>query len=82
MFDLEKPAKENAKEMKDLEVKMKELEVNTGKEIKDSERVIVFHFCNLQTAVISVLASSSNRRPDEIADSLRREKHSESLHCY
>ena len=76
-------AKENAKEMKDLEIKiakeMKDLEIKIGekfemnakenaKEMKDLERVIVSQFSNLQTAMISVMASSSNRRPDEIAE--------------
>ena len=45
-----------------------------AKEMKDLERVIVSQFSNLQTAMISVMASSSNRRPDEIMDALRHEK--------
>jgi len=71
-------AKENAKEMKDLEIKIGEkFEMNAkenAKEMKDLERVIVSQFSNLQTAMISVMASSSNRRPDEIMDALRHEK--------
>jgi tRNA A37 threonylcarbamoyltransferase TsaD len=62
----------NAKEMKDLEIRIGEkFEKNTkenAKEMKDLERVIVSQFSNLQTAMISVMASSSNRRPDEIAE--------------
>jgi len=64
--------------MKDLEIKIGEkFEMNAkenAKEMKDLQRVIVSQFSNLQTAMISVMASSSNRRPDEIMDALRHEK--------
>ena len=72
---------ENAKAMKDLEIKIGEkLEINAkenAKAMKDLERVIVSQFLNLQTAMISVMASSSNRRPDEIVDALRHDKNSD-----
>ena len=70
---------ENAKELRDLEIKIGEkFEMNAkenAKELRDLERVIVSQISNLQTAMTSVMASSSNRRPDEIVISLRREKH-------
>ena len=81
-------AKKNAKEMKDLEIKIGEkFEMNAKanakemkdltKEMKDLERVIVSQFSNLQTAMISVLTSSSNRQPDKIVNALQNEKHND-----
>ena len=68
--EMKENAKENAKATKELAKEMRELE----KEMRELERVIVSQFSNLQTAMISVLASPSTRRPDEIVDALRREK--------
>ena len=79
---------ENAKELKELEIRIfKEMKENANenaketkelaKEMRELERVIVSQFSNLQTAMISVLASPSTRRPDEIVDALRREKQSD-----
>ena len=64
--EMKENAKEHAKETKELVKEMREL-----------ERVIVSQFSNLQTAMISVLASPSTRRPAEIVDALRREKQSD-----
>ena len=72
---------ENAKELKELEIRifkeMKENANENAKEMRELERVIVSQFSNLQTAMISVLASPSTRRSDEIVDALRREKQSD-----
>ena len=51
------------------------MEVKIGKDMKDLERVIVSQSSNLQSAMITVLGSHSNRQLDEIVDALRCEKH-------
>ena len=65
---------ENAKEMKDLDKKMSEKFEMIAKEMKDLERFIVSNIFNIQTGMISVLASSNNLRHDEIKDAFRLEK--------
>jgi len=71
---IETNAKENAKDMKALEAKIETNAKESAKDIKALERVIVSQYSNFQTAMISVLASSSNQRPVKIVKSLGSKK--------
>jgi hypothetical protein len=74
---IESSAKENSKELKALDEKIESNAKENTKDLKDLERVFVSHFSNLQRDMIYILSSSSNRRPEEIVDALRREKQNE-----
>ena len=65
---------ENTKDMKALEAKIETNAKESAKDIKALERVIVSQISDLQRAMISVLASSSDQRPVKIVKSLGSKK--------